>query len=189
MVLKDNPSDSLEAKEAAYQLKRAQDDLRRANDEVARSEDEVKNKRNEWQKSLSEQRIALQSFNDELSRSAREARNTRDAYQELIDVSSRVAPRGSGGSGRNFLETRGRASGGSVRAGQPYFVGENRDGSLNRTSELFVPRTSGTIVNSRDLQNALGNGREITVNQYNTIHNNIDMNLATRYMTKELARA
>lgn len=188
-VLQDNPPESLEAREAAYQLKRAQDDVRRATDNVAKAEDEVKNKRKEWQKSLSEQRIALQSFNDELSRSAREARNTRDAYQELIDVSSRVAPRGTGGSGRNFLEIPGRASGGPVRAGQPYFVGENRDGSLNRTSELFVPRTSGTIVNSRDLQNALGNGREITVNQYNTIHNNIDMNIATRYLTKRLARA
>lgn len=32
-------------------------------------------------------------------------------------------------------------------------------------------------------------GKDVTVNQYNTIHDNIDMNIATRYLTKELARA
>lgn len=188
-TLQQNPPESLEAREAAFQLKRAQDDVRRATDEVSKSEDEVNNKRKEWQNSLGEQRQALQSFNDELARSAREANNTRDAYQDLINVSDKVAPRGSGGSGRNFLEIPGRASGGSVRSGQPYFVGENRDGSLNRTSELFVPRTSGSIVNSSDLQSALGGQREVVINQYNTVNDNVDMNVATRYLTKELARS
>lgn len=32
-------------------------------------------------------------------------------------------------------------------------------------------------------------GRDVTVNQYNTINDNIDMNIATRYLTKELARS
>jgi hypothetical protein len=48
-----------------------------------------------------------------------------------------------------------RASGGPVRAGMPYLVGENRDGSLNSTSELFVPNRSGTIVPSGELQSML----------------------------------
>lgn len=53
-----------------------------------------------------------------------------------------------------------RAGGGSVSANQPYFVGDNPDGSLNRTTELFVPKTSGTIINSTDLQKALGNSNK-----------------------------
>lgn len=32
-------------------------------------------------------------------------------------------------------------------------------------------------------------GRDVTVNQYNTINDNVDMNIATRYLTKELARS
>lgn len=44
-----------------------------------------------------------------------------------------------------------RASGGPVSAGSPYWVGENPDGSLNRTSELFVPKTSGTVYNQAQL--------------------------------------
>jgi TP901 family phage tail tape measure protein len=51
-----------------------------------------------------------------------------------------------------------RASGGPVSANQPYFVGDNPDGSLNRTTELFVPRTPGHIVSSSDLQDALRGG-------------------------------
>lgn len=64
----------------------------------------------------------------------------------------------------------GRALGGSVSSGTPYIVGENRDGSLNSTSELFVPRSAGKIVNSRDLQNALGSGGGASiVNNINSI--------------------
>lgn len=50
-----------------------------------------------------------------------------------------------------------RASGGPVSSGQAYIVGDNPDGSLNRTSEAFIPNTSGTIVSSGQLQKALGN--------------------------------
>lgn len=61
-----------------------------------------------------------------------------------------------------------RASGGSVSAGKPYIVGENPDGSLNSTSEMFVPNRSGTIIPSDKLQSALGGGGNqnvsITVN-------------------------
>jgi len=44
-----------------------------------------------------------------------------------------------------------RASGGPVSAGQPYWVGDNANGSLNKTSELFVPKESGTIMNQDQL--------------------------------------
>lgn len=60
----------------------------------------------------------------------------------------------------------GKASGGSVSANSPYFVGDNPDGSLNKTSELFVPRSAGTIVNSKDLASSFGGktGSEIIYN-------------------------
>lgn len=60
----------------------------------------------------------------------------------------------------------GMAQGGSVSAGRPYFVGDNPDGSLNRTSELFVPKTSGTIIPAHEVQNAMGGstGGNTTVN-------------------------
>jgi TP901 family phage tail tape measure protein len=48
-----------------------------------------------------------------------------------------------------------KASGGGVVARRPYFVGDNPDGSLNRTSELFWPGSSGTIVSARKLRAAL----------------------------------
>lgn len=65
-----------------------------------------------------------------------------------------------------------RASGGPVSAFSPYLVGENPDGSLNKTSELFVPRTSGTIVNSKDLQSALGS------NNGGSVSNTFNINLS-----------
>jgi hypothetical protein len=58
-----------------------------------------------------------------------------------------------------------RASGGPVSAGSPYWVGENPDGSLNRTSELFVPKTSGTIYNQSQLA-AMAGGKGSTYNIY-----------------------
>lgn len=57
--------------------------------------------------------------------------------------------------GQRIYDANNRFMGGPVRRGQPYFVGENRDGSLNRTSELFVPGQSGRIVSSGDLQQML----------------------------------
>lgn len=52
----------------------------------------------------------------------------------------------------------GRASGGPVSANTPYLVGENRDGSINRTTELFIPNTSGYVLNSQNLQNLIRGG-------------------------------
>lgn len=49
-----------------------------------------------------------------------------------------------------------RAAGGPVRAGQAYIVGDNPDGSLNATSELFVPDSSGTILSASDTRRTLG---------------------------------
>lgn len=55
-----------------------------------------------------------------------------------------------------------RASGGPVSANRPYLVGENANGSINSTTELFVPRTSGNIVNSKSLQSMLSGSNQST---------------------------
>lgn len=56
----------------------------------------------------------------------------------------------------------GRATGGPVRAGMPYVVGE-------REAELFVPRVSGRILNQKQIAAAAGGGGavyNVTINRY-----------------------
>jgi hypothetical protein len=61
-----------------------------------------------------------------------------------------------------------RAHGGPVSANTAYWVGDNPDGSLNPTSELFVPDRPGTILNQKQLA-AMGVGGGMTVhNTFNT---------------------
>jgi len=57
-----------------------------------------------------------------------------------------------------------RATGGPVMAGGAYAVGDNPDGSWNKTTELFVPRTSGTILNQAQLA-GVGGGTRATLSQ------------------------
>lgn len=42
-----------------------------------------------------------------------------------------------------------------VEAGRPYLVGENPDGSINRTTELFIPKQHGQIITASKLKQAL----------------------------------
>lgn len=54
--------------------------------------------------------------------------------------------------------------GGYANANTPYLVGENPDGSINKTTEMFVPKTSGTVINAKNLQGMLnGGGRTTTI--------------------------
>lgn len=71
-----------------------------------------------------------------------------------------------------------KAKGGPVRAGQAYVVGDNPDGSLNSTSELFVPDSSGTIVPAGGFTEAgatggSGSGATVVHNHFN-IQTNYD---------------
>jgi hypothetical protein len=52
----------------------------------------------------------------------------------------------------------GKAGGGAVQAGQPTLVGE-------RGAEIFVPNSSGRIMNNADSMSAMGGGSGVTVNQ------------------------
>lgn len=62
------------------------------------------------------------------------------------------------------------AKGGPLGAGEASIVGDNPDGSLNSTSELFVPNTPGNIVSAGQTQDALrsllGGGGRPAVSQY-----------------------
>jgi hypothetical protein len=59
---------------------------------------------------------------------------------------------------RNSTVYYGRASGGPVRPGEVYAVGDNPDGSWNSTTELFVPDTAGKILTQRQLGMGGGGG-------------------------------
>lgn len=48
-----------------------------------------------------------------------------------------------------------KAAGGPVNAGQPYVVGDNPDGSINPTTEVFVPNQPGTIVPASKVRQAV----------------------------------
>jgi tape measure domain-containing protein len=54
-----------------------------------------------------------------------------------------------------------KASGGPVRKGVPYAVGDNPDGSWNATTELFVPDTAGEILNQAQLARKAGAGAAV----------------------------
>jgi hypothetical protein len=59
----------------------------------------------------------------------------------------------------------GRASGGPVWPGGVFAVGDNPDGSWNRTTELFVPNTAGSIMSASDSRAALGGSTNIYITQ------------------------
>jgi hypothetical protein len=93
-------------------------------------------------------------------------REMNDAQKKIDDVAARY--NGIGGY-FNWLydnvtgndPSKHKAKGGPVSAGQSYVVGDNPDGTLNDTSELFIPGSSGSIMSSKDLQAALsGSGRQ-----------------------------
>jgi len=51
----------------------------------------------------------------------------------------------------NTQEIEGRFRGGKVEPNEEYLVGENPDGTINDTTELFVPEQSGTIIPNDEL--------------------------------------
>jgi hypothetical protein len=49
----------------------------------------------------------------------------------------------------------GRASGGPVSANQPYIVGDAPGGRITPYTEMFIPKTSGTIIPNSGLNNLM----------------------------------
>ena len=165
---------SLEAREAAYALKTAEDRLKEANNQVKKATEEKttaekKNAdaRKEVSKAESAKRqeyertsTAISGQRSELTRLglAIDGINGKKATYQILGFSSAYdLKKAATGKGTPYAMPRYR--GGPVTAGRAYLVGENRDGSLNDTSELFIPNTSGRIVSSKDLEDSIsGNG-------------------------------
>lgn len=181
---------SLQAREAAYNLKRAQDDLANANNNVKNSANEAVAAQNEVVK----QKEAVKSA---LNETANSALSVAGSYKQIGQAikEAREEDRKTGvlGVGKNEVNaTFGipkRATGGPVSANQPYLVGENRDGSINRTSELFVPSSAGNIINSKDLQNALSSGgggssSEVTIGSI-VLSSNVDVDNFFNRLTRD----
>ncbi len=180
--------ESFEARQAAYDLKRAEEEKARAiedsknktvdhNNKMAektRLEEENKKKQKEWQDQvvvttgrIGDQNNTIDLLTGKLNNlNGKTFSYTVKELESIIKngVSSPKAKADAEALLRQQLMQR-RALGGPVTAGQPYFVGENSDGTLNSTSELFIPRRSGTIISSKDLQKSLGSkGGDTSIN-------------------------
>ena len=173
--------ESLEAREAAYNLKRAEDDLKRANEEVTKSTDEkrvAEKKVADARKEVEESEAAKASAFDGTRAIIDSQTSSLERLQAQLkkDYSPSAAQKNANTLKNNLNQSaqprtlKQRFLGGPVSAHTPYFVGENPDGSLNSTSELFVPRTAGRIINSGDLQAALKGGSKSAEYNIGTIN-------------------
>lgn len=176
--------DSLEAREAAYNLKRANDDLATSNAAVRDRTNEV----SDAEKRRSDQVEAVKEASRQVAGQVGAEAKQWQGLRQSIDNAASARQKGEFKSSVPTLTGNplNRASGGPVRANTPYFVGENSDGSLNKTSELFVPKSSGSIVNSRNLQSMLSSGGTSgIVNEIGTINisNEVDGNNWIRRLT------
>lgn len=160
--------DSLEARQALYNLQQSELQLKDAQDSTKKSQKELHDKQlevardKELIKHLMETRDNIKGVGDDALEAGKKIQLLNGAKVEVKTTKNKM-----GTEVIDFAATfGGRAAGGSVIARRPYIVGENRDGTLNKTSELFVPRSAGNIVNSKDLQSALGGGNSsnVTVN-------------------------
>lgn len=178
---------SLEARQAAH-------DLEGANNDLAKANDNVKNKTNDASKAEQDAAAKKQAMVDAEKAKQRELEITRQRLDSQVsgldvltgklnnlngrvfnftvngaynDYASKQAATGTGVP----YKLPGKATGGPVHPGQPYFVGDNPDGSLNKTSELFIPDQAGHIMNASDLQKMLGGGGGNQTTIQTTIHN------------------
>lgn len=134
---------------------------------------------------LQQVRSAIKAVNNAANATTAANAQIASSQQKAFDMINSGNPK-KAKAGRQLLKDLSniqRYQGGSVMSGQPYLVGENRDGSINDTTELFVPRSSGKIFSSTDLQSALsnergGSGAKTEIVQNNTIYNQTDMDRA-----------
>lgn len=115
--------------------------------------------------------IIAQSFEDAIFAGQRLSEVLRALAQDLLRMAFREAVTAPLGTGLgSFFKNLFRAEGGPVGAGNPYIVGE-------RGPELFVPRSSGSIVSNDNLSGATMGGGAI----------NITYNIASGVSRAELA--
>ena len=100
-----------------------------------------------------------------------------DAINLAVDIINNIPGVNIGKLGR--LDVPQLATGGVVTSATLAVIGEGSE------PEAVIPLSKLDQMLSGDGSG----GKNVTVNQYNTVNDNIDMNIATRYLTKELARA
>lgn len=115
-------------------------EVKRAVDAIKRAVDDVNNA------AAAANNLAPDQQMRELSKAAADARARGDTAAVKRYANALAALGGS------------RASGGPVIPGVGYLVGDNPDGTPNRTSEIFVPNTPGTILPASTTQKVLQGG-------------------------------
>ena len=110
---------------------------------------------NDFVNALMEGESALESFNDFAKSLVSQIISTFLQLAVVNKILNAVFQSANGGKGLNLPEL---ASGGTIQRGQPTVVGE-------RGPEIFVPNSSGTIMNGMNTKNAMGGGSTIVVNQ------------------------
>mgnify|MGYP005990041937 CR=1 FL=1 len=110
---------------------------------------------NDFVNALMEGESALESFNDFAKSLVSQIISTFLQLAVVNKILNAVFSSANGGKGLNLPEL---ASGGTIQRGQPTVVGE-------RGPEIFVPNSSGTIMNGMNTKNAMGGGSTIVVNQ------------------------
>lgn len=192
---------SLEAREAAYNLKNAQNDLATANKNASDRTKENEQAQRDFAKAEKEVRKAQDSIKEGADGISSGYLGIMNAANKAKDAMIQANKKGDTAASRKAfvdwqsagLKIPGRASGGSVQANKAYFVGENRDGSLNKTSELFIPRTAGYVANARNLQGLLQNTAPSTsvgalISQTNNVYTELDMIVVNRNLMWEFNR-
>lgn len=176
-------AESLEAREAEHQLELAKDSLKTVNEQLEEAE---RKKKEETQKSKdatkiaeeaeANRRVGLENVRAELDRNRTHlgmlntdlnnlngrifSYTVEQKSKDISVINDGVSSPAAKAAAADRYRAGARFMGGPVRRNQPYFVGENRDGSLNDTSELFVPGQSGRIISSKDLQSMLSGTAE-----------------------------
>ena len=81
-------------------------------------------------------------------------RDMADSEASTMEPTTQTLEKGDTMGETEKVEVEGRASGGRMPE-SPFLVGENRDGTINDTTELIVPDQSGEVVNSENTQDLL----------------------------------
>lgn len=189
-AVKEYGSTSLEARQASHDLQAARESLRESTEKANLAEDNLNLAEGRLSSSTPAVLEGISLRVDKFAGLVGTISNAISQVQTLDNVTAVVAPKIQGsisnvqgsvvnlqsqvtklqassatiqGGGNRSLQG-GRAAGGPVRAGMAYPVGENADGTFNKTTEIFVPGTNGTIVDAKTTQGLAGAGNKVEIN-------------------------
>lgn len=168
---------SLEARQAAYNLQVAQDNYKKSVNDTKTALEETQKKAHEVAKDKT-LITTLKQTSDEFDGVKKSADGAVFSINKLVEKVN-TKQTGAGGQKIDLSPLLKRAKGGPVKPGQGYIVGDNPDGTLNNTSELFLPDQAGTIIpadKTRQMltpaQASVAPGNQINVTQH--VYNQLD---------------